>query len=225
MSWGGQLSMVNKDKISKVDVYDGKGIRQLSTKEVFFPKDFFRIKGKELVLIKDKKMPLLEKGQMLEVVFEYINGTRVKYLTTVDICTEYQLNFHLGDGVTLSERRRSYKVNAEFEGCSEYYVRNEEMFYYEKPICLHFKDINLGGTFFYADYTFICGDQVMMKFLNGKIEVLSEILRIQTDDQGKIQGYGCKFLNVAPHQEECIARFIFECQIAEREKLRSMGIR
>jgi hypothetical protein len=216
--------MVNKEKISKVDVYDSNGTRLLSTKEVFFPKDFFRIKGKELVLIKDKKMPLLERGQMLEVVFEYINGTRVKYLTTVDICTEYQLNFHLGDGVTLTERRRSYKVNAEFEGCSEYYIRNEEMFYFSEPLCLHFKNINLGGTFFNADYEFVVGDQIMMSFLDGKIEIISEILRIQNDEQGKIQGYGCKFLNIAPHQEECIARFIFECQIAEREKMKGMGI-
>ena len=42
--------MINKDKISRVLVYDAKGKLLISTKSVFFPKDFFRIKGKDLVM-------------------------------------------------------------------------------------------------------------------------------------------------------------------------------
>ena len=217
--------MVNKEKISKVDVYDSNGKRLVSAKEVFFPKDFFRMKGQELVLIKDNHMPLLDKGQLLEIIFEYINGTRIKYLTTVDICTEYQLNFHLGEGVALEERRRSYKVNAEFYGHSDFYLRNEEMFTYDEPIELHFKNINIGGAFFSAQFEFSMGDQVMLSFLNGKIEVICEVLRIQKDPEGKIQGYGCKFLNVSLMQEERIARFIFDCQLAERERMKMMNNR
>ncbi len=210
--------MVNKEKITKVDIYDSGGKRILTVKEVFFPKDFFKIKGKELVLIKGVNLPLLETGQLVDVVFEYVNGTRVKYLTTIDIGTEFQINFHLGEGTELEERRRSFKVASCFKGHSDYFIRNEETFTHEEPIQLCFKDINIGGTFFRTSYIYQEGDQVMLSFLDGKVEVISEVLRIQDKNENGEYGYGCKFLNVTQAQEEMIARFIFDCQLAEREK-------
>ncbi len=213
--------MVNKEKITKVDVYDSGGNRVLSVKEVFFPRDFFKIKGKELVLIKGVNLPLLDKGQLIDVVFEYVNGTRVKYITTIDIATEFQINFHLGEGTELEERRRSFKVASCFHGHSDYFIRNEETFDHEEPIQLCFKDINIGGTFFRTSYIHQEGDQVMLSFLDGKIEILAEVLRVQDKDEKGEFGYGCKFLNVTHAQEETIARFIFDCQLAEREKARN----
>ncbi|MBQ8177075.1 MAG: PilZ domain-containing protein [Oscillospiraceae bacterium] len=210
--------MINKDKISRVLVYDAKGKLIISTKSVFFPKDFFKIRGKELVMLKGSDFPLISKGENIEVVVEYINGTRIKYDTTVDLCTEYQINFHAGQGEVLEERRRSFKVSVDFNGLSPFYIRGEEMYAFDDPIMLHFVNINLGGVYFNSNSEFEAGDQVMLNFLDGEMQLLAEILRVQKNDEGEIDGYGCKFLDVNQAQEERLARFIFDCQVLERER-------
>lgn len=210
--------MINKDKISRVLVYDAKGKLIISTKSVFFPKDFFKLKGKELVMLKGSDFPLISKGENIDVVFEYLNGTRIKYDTTIDLCTEYQVNFHVGQGEVLEERRRSFKVSVDFNGLSPFYIRGEEMYAFDDPIMLHFVNINLGGVFFNSDSKFEKGDQVMLNFLDGDMQLLAEILRVQKNDEGEIDGYGCRFLEVNQTQEERLARFIFDCQVLERER-------
>lgn len=213
--------MINKDKISRVLVYDAKGKLMISTKSVFFPKDFFKIRGKELVMLKGSDFPLISKGENIEVVVEYINGNRVKYDTTVDLCTEYQINFHVGQGEVLEERRRSFKVSVDFNGLSPFYIRGEEMYAFDDPIMLHFVNINLGGVYFNSNSEFEKGDQVMLNFLDGEMQLLAEILRVQKNDEGEIDGYGCRFLDVNQAQEERLARFIFDCQVLERERRRA----
>ena len=210
--------MINKDKISRVLIYDAKGKLIISTKSVFFPKDFFKLKGKELVMLKGSDFPLISKGENINVVFEYLNGTRIKYDTTIDLCTEYQVNFHVGQGEVLEERRRSFKVSVDFNGLSPFYIRGEEMYAFDDPIMLHFVNINLGGVFFNSDSKFEKGDQVMLNFLDGDMQLLAEILRVQKNDEGGIDGYGCRFLEVNQTQEERLARFIFDCQVLERER-------
>ncbi|MBQ5319846.1 MAG: PilZ domain-containing protein [Oscillospiraceae bacterium] len=210
--------MVNKDKISRVLVYDSNGKLLISTKSVFFPKDFFKLKGKELVMLKGSDFPLISKGENVEIIFEYINGNRVKYDTTIDLCTEYQVNFHAGQGEVLAERRRSFKVSVDFNGMSPFYIRGEEMYAFDDPVLLHFVNINLGGVFFNSTSEFEVGDQVMLNFLDGEMQLLAEILRVQKNDEGEIDGYGCRFLDVNQSQEERLARFIFDCQVLERER-------
>ena len=106
--------MIKKDKIGRVVIYDSQDRMLLATKSVFFPKDFFRIKDRDLVMIKGKGLPLIPKDEYITAVFEYINGLRMKYKTSVDLSTEYQMNFHVGDGIALEERRASFKINTEF---------------------------------------------------------------------------------------------------------------
>jgi len=210
--------VINKDKISRVLVYDSSSKLIISTKSVFFPKDFFKIRGKELVMLKGSDFPLLSKGENVEVIFEYLNGNRIKYETTVDLCTEYQINFHVGQGEALAERRRSFKVSVDFNGLSPFYIRGEEMYAFDDPIMLHFVNINLGGVYFTSESEFEKGDQVMLNFLDGEMQLLAEILRVQKNEEGNIDGYGCRFLDVSQAQEERLARFIFDCQVLERER-------
>lgn len=212
--------MINKDKIVRVLIY-GIGVGEkllLSTKSVYFPRDFFKIKGMELVMLKGSDFPLISKGEPIHAIFEYKDGTRVKYKTTVDLCTEYQINFHIGEGEILQERRRSFKITVDFDGKSPFYIRGEEMFSFDNPVELHFINLNLGGVLFSSSSAFECGDQVMLSFLDGEMQLLAEILRKQKDENGNIVGYGCKFLNINHAQEEQLARFIFECQHMERSK-------
>ena len=92
------------------------------------------------------------------------------------------------------------------------------MYAFDDPIMLHFVNINLGGVYFNSDAEFEKGDQVMLNFLDGEMQLLAEILRVQKNDEGNIDGYGCRFLDVNQAQEERLARFIFECQLLERER-------
>lgn len=211
--------MINKDKINRVLVYDLSGKLLIATKSVSFPKDFFKIKGKDLVMLKGTDFPLISNGEAIEAIFEYVNGNRVKYDTSIDLCTEYQVNFHVGEGETLKERRRSFKVTVDFNGISPFYIRGEEMFSFDDPIELHFINLNLGGVYFTSNSTFEVGDQVMLHFLDGDMHLLAEILRIQRKEDGSVDGYGCRFLDVSHAQEERLARFIFDCQVAERERM------
>lgn len=169
--------MINKDKINRVLVYNQRGRMLLSTKSVSFPRDFFKIRGKDLVMLKGTDFPLISKGEPVEVIFEYFNGDRVKYNTLVDICTEYQINFHVGEGEVLQERRRSFKVMVDMNGLSPFYIRGEEMFAFDDPIELHIINLNLGGVFFSSTSGFEVGDQVMLNFLDGEMKLLIEVLR------------------------------------------------
>ena len=210
--------MINKDKIVRVLIYSiGVGEKLLlATKSVYFPRDFFKVKGTDLVMLKGNDFPVISKGDPIYAIFEYKDGTRIRYQTSIDICTQYQINFHISEGEVLQERRRSFKITVDFDGMSPFYIRGEEMFSFEDPIELHFINLNLGGVLFSSNSTFECGDQVMLSFLDGEMQLLGEILRVQRDENGNVEGYGCKFLNINHAQEEQLARFIFECQHMER---------
>lgn len=215
------MGMINKDKINKVIIYDRNGKLLLTTKSVFFPRDFFGIRGKELVMLKGSDFPLITKDEYIDVVFEYLNGTRMKYSTTVDLCTEYQINFHVGDGVALQERRRFFKINVQFSGTSPFYIREDEMCTFDTPMQVDFVNLNIGGAFLRSEFEFHAEDQVMLNFMDGEMELLAEVLRVQkVQDSDEIDGYGCRFLNMTSQQEERLARFILECQLIERERMK-----
>lgn len=211
--------MISKDKIKRVLLYDISGKMLLATESVTFPKDFFKVRGQDLVMLRGRDFPVISKGEPIEVIFEYVNGNRVKYKTSIDICTEYQINFHVGEGTMLEERRRSFKVTVDFNGISPFYIRGEEMYSFDDPIELHFINLNLGGVYFTSSSKFEVGDQVMLSFMDGDMQLLAEILRIQRKEDGSIDGYGCRFLGINKSQEERLARFIFDCQVAERERM------
>lgn len=213
--------MINKDKINRVLIYDQKGRLLVTTKSVSFPKDFFKIKGQDLVMLKGSGFPLISKGEYIDVVFEYINGTRMKYTTSIDLSTEYQINFHVGEGIALEERRQSYKINVSFDALIPFYIRSEEMVTFDEPVVVSVVNLNLGGVYFRSGFDFEEGDQVMLNFMNGEMELLTDILRAQKKpDSDTVDGYGCRFLNITQSQEERLARYVFECQLAEREKLK-----
>lgn len=217
--------MINKDKIQRVDIYDESGKRVLSTKAFSFPRDFFKIKGYELVAIKGNDLPMLSKGDQITVIFEYLNGTRIQCNTRIDLSTDLQLNFHVDDGMVLEERRGSYKVNTPGAFAKLLHIERgeEEITDLEEPFSAAILNINLTGVLMKCDIPLNVGDILRLKLLDDPIELNAEILRLQLDNDGELMGYGCRFLDVTPPQEEKIARFIFNCQLAERERRKNEG--
>jgi hypothetical protein len=215
--------MINKEKIQKLTVYDINDhvLFSVPPDKISFPKDFFRSSKTDLVVIKAKDLPVYFKGTRIIVIFEYLTGLRMKYDTVVDIGTESQKNFHVGDGMALEERRRFYKVPVDFSGFGMFMIRDEEVTPFEPPIDLKFHDLNLGGAFFHTDArAFTVGDQIQVVFIDGEMTLISEVLRVQKNPDDTIRGYGTRFISITPAQEERLSRFIFDCQLAERERRR-----
>lgn len=210
--------MINKDKINRVLVYDMSGRLLVATSSVFFPKDFFKVKGTDFVMLKGNDYPVLPTGEAIDAIFEYGTGTRVRYRTAIDLCTEYQINFRVSDGEVMEERRRSFKITVDMDGQSPFFIRGEEMFSFADPVEMHIININLGGVLFSSNSDFEPGDQVMLDFMDGEMQLLIEILRIQRGKDGSVEGYGCKFLDITESQEEKLAKFIIDCQVLERER-------
>ena len=210
--------MINKDKINRVLVYDMSGRLLVATSSVFFPKDFFKVKGTDFVMLKGNDYPVLPTGEAIDAIFEYGTGTRVRYRTAIDLCTEYQINFRVSDGEVMEERRRSFKITVDMDGQSPFFIRGEEMFSFADPVEMHIININLGGVLFSSNSDFEPGDQVMLDFMDGEMQLLIEVLRIQRGKDGSVEGYGCKFLDITESQEEKLAKFIIDCQVLERER-------
>jgi hypothetical protein len=215
--------MINKEKIQKLTVYDINDhmLFSVTPDKISFPKDFFKLNKTDLVVIKAKDLPVFFKGTQITVIFEYLTGLRMKYPTSVELGTEVQMNFRVGDGIALEERRRFYKVPVDFTGTATFMIRDDEVTPFEPPITLRFYDLNLGGVFFNSnDFEFVAGDQLQIIFIDGEMTLLTEVLRIQKNPDNTIKGYGARFLTVTAVQEERLSRFIFDCQLAERERRR-----
>ena len=78
------------------------------------------------------------------------------------------------------------------------------------------KDINIGGVFLIMnnDETLEVSDKLMLTMdLNEKIiDVDAEVLRVQRNAAGDIEGYGCKFINVSASVEDIVSQYVVEFQ-------------
>lgn len=214
--------MLNKDKIVRADVVDKDGNLIVTTKQLEFPKDFFALRGTEFVVFKGTNIKEIAIGEPVDVIIYYRNGSRFKYETKIDLATDLQVNVHLGQQyVVLEERRRYYKTETNIEGTACNITRGDETVDGQRDFIVKLVNINLGGVFLTSpEFEFLNGDCFDLKILDGDVVVPTEILRTQCDENGKIVGYGCKFIRLTPAQEERVGRHIFDCQLIFREKNR-----
>ncbi|MBP0958845.1 MAG: PilZ domain-containing protein [Oscillospiraceae bacterium] len=212
--------LIKKENIIKLEVRDLDGAVLHSTQSFEFARDFFGIAGKEFIVIKGKNLPSLPKGEMIDAIFYYRNGTRVKIRTGIDVASDQQMNFHIGnDYIVMEERRNSFKVYIDISAKISSYKRNEDIYDFgPPPLEAVIKNINIGGIFFNGNYSFAHNDIVTISFIRDDFVVDAKILRIQRDEAGNVMGYGCCFDGITQQQEQIISKFIFECQLAEREK-------
>ncbi len=218
----GSICLLNKDKIVKAEVYNKAGKLIVSTVSPEFPKDFFSLKGTDFVVIKDKRVAPAQIGEPVDVIFYYINGTRIKYETVIDLATDMQVNIHVGPEYTImEERRRFFKVEVDAAGLVKSFVRDGKETLFDEPLTVRIKNINLGGVFMVSNFEFIVGDTFTLSLPSCGVEVSTEVLRVQKDAEGIVAGYGCKFLDLSFSGEEKISRFVFECQKKDKEKLKT----
>ena len=214
--------MINKEKVMKIDVYDQKKILIAASKVFSFPKELFKSKNQVSVSVKCTNMRTLKKNEPITVIFEYVNGTRVQCQTTVDAATRIQIDFHAGNEIELEERRASFKITTNEPAEIVAIERNYSVSHLEEFIKAKILNINLGGVLMKTGTAFEPKDVVYIRmFKEDPVEIRTEILRKQMDANGNLVGYGCKFTEVTQQEEERLARYIFECQVAERERKRN----
>ncbi len=213
--------MIDKHKIIKVDVFNSKNHLLLSSDEFNVIRHENDRQQTISITIKPEGSVELKKGTKVEVVFYYINGDRTKYDTKTDVCTEYQLNITIGsDFDVLKERRRFYKLKADID--SKIVIINIDGYdtVLEEPIICTIRDINIGGIYMECESIFKVSDVFVMHFelLGKKLNLTTKVLRLKINP-GRLQGYGCCFINNKPSEEEVIARFINHIQ---RERMESI---
>ncbi len=212
--------MVKKEKILKINIYDSKGKLIVTSKLFSFPKVLFKTKGMELISVKSRDLGSLKKGDSITAIFECFNGDRVKCASVIEKCSGSAVEFKIDDGEVLEERRSSFKVATRTPAYIFKITRGDMTVKYEgeNEIKATILDINLGGVLLHSLYDFKTGDVFTMFMLDGQVEIKAKVLRSQNDTNGAFKGYGCQFIDVTPHNEEFISKFIIECQRAERER-------
>ena len=210
--------MLEKEKILKIEIYDSKEKFITATKVFSFPKELFKAKGTVLMLFKSNALGKLKKGDTAILIFEYINGTRHRCQTRIDKAEKSEYEVRIGELTEIKERRASFKVSTN-EPVIIYKSKSEK----EEGKDGKILNINLGGVLLKYDDGLVVGQEIYLNMLGGELELRTRILRRQLDAGGKFVGYGCQFLDVEPHEEEIIAKFILQCQVEERKRRAEMG--
>ena len=213
------MSMVDKEKIKQIFVYDKNNEPLVFSKIFMFPKELFKNKNQFAVTVKCSSLPAIKKGEFIIVVFEYVNGTRIRCETRVDNATRIQLDFHAGEGKELEERRGSFKITVNDKAFITAVERNYNTVQLEEEIKVKIVNINLGGVLMKTDTPYEAGDVVVLQMFDEEpVELRTKILRKQLDPNGNLTGYGCQFMDITQQEEERVARYIFEWQVTERER-------
>ena len=212
-----------KDNVVKIEIYDSQE-RYIGATKVFSfteKKGLFKMKNDSLtVKVMSNNLPTFSKGDLISLVFEYFNGSRYKTETEVEGSGKTHVECKVNGIVELAERRRYFKMTT-----------NEEAVIYkskkanEAGVPGVILNINLGGVLLQCeDVPLAPGEFFYLNTLRGALELYTKVLRVQTDIEGNLVGYGCQFQKATEEQEEIIARYIMSLQIAERERRRAMDL-
>lgn len=219
------MRLIFGSKVIKVEVLDDKD-RVLLTSERGFtlPKNMMSDED-NIVIIKGKDLPELERNTIVSVVTTTKSSDRIKYPGAVSVSMDTQLNIKIlrsNDSQVLKERRRYFKIKVKEKGRALFYVRDEKTVRFDEPVDVEICDINVGGIFAVCtDYEFMPGDLVCLDldlFVDAPLNASARILRTQRDPDGSVKGYGCEFQGLTAAQEDLIGKFILKAQSEARAK-------
>lgn len=219
-------TVFERSKIMKLELTTATGRKLVEAQkdQLSFPRLFIDdMPVDNMVIIKGKDLPLFQLEQSLYVIAYMKNGDRIRYVGVVRMSLENQVNVQIRNeyGTLMAERRRYFKVAADIDADITGFMRGEDAYSFEEPIVCHIKNINIGGIFMSRiPHSFALNDVLLMQFNSGsgKICVMSEIIRLQRDHEGEMEGYGCRFVNTDPQLEELLAKLVFELQLKQRQE-------
>lgn len=211
-------------KIIRVDVLDSKGKIIVSADKGFVVPNDMSGGEDSIVMIKGKDLPDIDHNKMVSLVTTTKGGDRIKYSGVVSVSLETQLNIRIlntGGNQVLEERRRFYKLKIKETGRVLFYIRDEKTIRYEEPLPVEIFDINVGGIFMNIEDELMVDDLICVE-----LELLEEyplnaaarVLRVQRNDDGSVEGYGCEFQGLTASQEDYISRYIYKIQFEIRKR-------
>lgn len=201
--------MINIKKILKVEVFD-------SSKERILISDKITIQmtadmANEVIILQEPNNAQLSMGTSVSAVINYTNGDRIKYMGSVDLCTDYQLNIALiSEGKKLEERRRCFKQDTNLTASFKIIRHNDSTIILDNPVKCTIANINTGGVFLKTSYEMHYHDVLAIAFNipEKKISCNLRILRVDRSKDNEIIGYGCEFIGLKMKDEESIARYV-----------------
>lgn len=222
--YGDDNRMLFGGKVIRVDVLDEKGKMILSVEKGFVIPSNMMGDEDSIVMIKGKDLPDIEHNKIVSLITTTKGGDRIKYTGAVSVSMETQLNIkilHTGSNQVLQERRRYFKLKIQEKGRALFYIRDEKTIRYDVPLSIQIIDINVGGIYMRIDDELMADDLVCVE-----LELLEEyplnaaarVLRVQRNDDGSVDGYGCEFQGLTASQEDYISRYIYKIQSEMRKK-------
>lgn len=200
--------------------------------QLSYPKTFVNDRPADnIIIIKGRDLPLLDLNRSVSVITYMKNGDRIRYVGTIRMSLEHQLNVWLNSdvGTVMPERRRYFKVDTDLTCIVNGYTRGNDEFEYEIPPAAVIRNISIGGIFLMCTtQKFSPEDTLSVNFKTESgelIRVEAKVLRAQRAADGTIEGYGCQFINTDPALEEQFAKLVYQLQLKKRneEKRRSEG--
>lgn len=210
--------MLSRDKILKIDIVTMGNTRILSANNKQFSIQDYNGNSDAMLIIKGKGLPEIAHNSTVFVIAYMRNGQRIKYPSNVSMSSNIQLNLiiKVNSAQVLQERRRYYKVEVNVPCVINTVERNGNRTVLDSPYLTKIKDINIGGVFLCMNnYEKLeVNDKLMLTMdLNEKIlDVDAEVLRVQRNAAGDVEGYGCKFINVPASVEDIISWYVVELQ-------------
>lgn len=221
------MHLIFGSKVIRVEVLDDKGVVIVAADKGFVVPKNTEADEESIVMIKGRGLPELEHNRIVSLVTTTKSGDRIKYTGAVSVSMETQLNVRLlpsSDTRLLEERRRFFKIKVSEKGKILFFVRDEKTIRFDEPVPIRVLDINVGGVLLTCspdDAEFMLDDLVCVEidlFGDYPLNAAVRVLRVQRDEENKINGYGCEFQGLTAAQEDYIGRFIYKAQSEQRQK-------
>ncbi|MDE6579832.1 MAG: PilZ domain-containing protein [Ruminiclostridium sp.] len=215
--------MLTREKILKIDIITPEEVRILSANNKQFTLREYNnatySQNPDMMLItKGRGLPEIQHNAEVFMVAYMRNGKRIKFPAYVSMSTEMQLNLvvRVESGVVLEERRRYYKVEVNIPCVVNMVERDNNRTVLDSPYLTKVKDINIGGVFLMMcnNENLQAGDRMMITIdlKDTSLDVEAEILRVQKNAAGDVEGFGCRFVNMSAAYEDIVSKYIIECQ-------------
>lgn len=211
-------------KIVKTEILAQNGTLLAAAERNFvFPRNLDS-SDESILIIKGKNLPELDRGTRVTVIAYSKAGDRIKYAGDISMSYDRQMNISLvkSDSTqVLEERRRYFKIKVDLSGRALFVVRDDDTIRFEEPVAIGVSDINVGGIFMTSSFEFHTDDSacIDVELLDGyRLNTMATVLRVQTDSDGAVIGYGCSFESLTAAQEDAIGKYINYEQLLLRAK-------
>lgn len=211
-------------KIVKTEILAQNGTLLAAAERNFvFPRNLDS-SDESILIIKGKDLPELDRGTRVTVIAYSKAGDRIKYAGDISMSYARQMNISLvksGSTQVLEERRRYFKIKVDLSGRALFVVRDDDTIRFEEPVAIGVSDINVGGIFMTSSFEFHTDDSacIDVELLDGyRLNTMATVLRVQTDSDGAVIGYGCSFESLTAAQEDAIGKYINYEQLLLRAK-------